>query len=209
MILMKLDRQSSDLLDKLSGFFDWSFYDEFDVYGLEMFGRDSSIKKMYSVGPYLDLAPVILLDSCIDYYYQDLHKIIKPIKTALRILQNEGIVHGLKETIHINKESSYAELNFSVGKNHKNLFVFEKSDAITRLIPQVSEVDLIYALGSLVTEEMLKKAKSGCLILDHPGIQLDKYRINDSQISKYNLILVVYLNTDTSIFRYSSVYRKR
>ncbi len=155
----------------------------------------------------MDLAPALVLGK--KFYYQDKHLIAEPIKATLNFIHDMNIIKGLKEVTHINKKFSYPEFQFSADNNSKSLSVFEGSDVKTSLVTYVSEADLIYGYASLVTDEMLQKAKSGCLILDHPGLQLDDFQINDEQIKNYNLVQVVFPDSDKSVFRYSKLYEKR
>jgi len=65
------------------------------------------------VGPYLDLAPLFELDGQ-DYYYQERHEILHKVKSALTVLQDMGIISGLKEVLHVGSEGSHTELQFFI-----------------------------------------------------------------------------------------------
>jgi len=219
---MKIDACGAHFLSKLSGYLehteplDWSFFREEDFYGLKIIDTTYHPETVYYPGPFLDLAPALVLGK--KFYYQDKHLITEPIKTTLNFLKDMNIIKGLKEVTHINKDFSYPEFQFSAYDVPKSLSIFEDSDVRTSLIPEVSEADLIYGYSSLVTDEMLQKAKSGCLVLDHPGagaghetvgLGLKDYTINERQIKKHNLVQVVFPNSDKSVFRYSNLYEKR
>lgn len=220
---MKINACEAHSLSKLSGYLerteplDWSFFREEDFYGLNVIDTTYHPETVYYPGPFLDLAPALVLGK--KFYYHDKHLITEPIKTTLKFLQDMNIIKGLKEVTHINKDFSYPEFQFSAYDAPKSLSVFENSDVeLDGVIPQITEADLIYGYNSLVTEEMLQKAKSKCLILDHPGagaghetadLGLKDYTINEEQIKRHNLIQVVFPNSDKSIFRYSKLYEKR
>ena len=210
--MVRLGEETISSLKVLEKFYEeWHFYRKEDAPGLELINRYRAPKPkvIYYVGPYLDLAPLFELDGN-DYYYQEQHEILHNVKSALEVLQDTGIISGLKEVLHVGKEGSHTEFQFSFENCDKNLHIFEKSDVLRDgVIPQVSEADLIYAYNSLVTEPMLENAKPECLILDHPGAGGDEYRISERQMKEHNLIQVVYPHTDESIFKYSHLYEKR
>ncbi len=208
--MVKLSKKAVDNLQVLEKFYgEWGFYREDDILGLDVVDRVNHPKVIYYPGSYFDLAPAIVLNSGQDYYYQERHEIIHPIKNALEVLQEDDIVNGLKEVHHVGRGTSHPELRFSVNGYPKNLHIFENSDILRGVIPEASEADLIYGYNSLVTEEMLQKAKHNCLILDHPGAGGDEFRISERQIKDHNLVRVVYPHSDKSIFNWSQFYTKR
>ncbi len=208
--MVRLSEKAINDLQVLEKFYgEWSFYRDADIMGLEVIDSVNHPKTVYYAGPYFDFTPVIGLDSGQDYYYQERHEIARPIKSALEVLQENGIVTGLKEMHHVGKGTYHPEFKFSVNGRQKNLHIFENSDILQGAIPEVSEADLIYGYNSLVTDEMLQKAKPGVLILDHPGAGGDDFCINERQIKKYNLTQVVYPHSDKSIFNWSHFYTKR
>jgi len=208
--MVRLSEETILNLNVLAEFYgEWHFYRKDDAVGLELINRFRAPKMIYYVGPYLDLAPLFELDGN-DYYYQERHEILHNVKSALGYLQTNGVISELQEITHVGKDQSHAEFRFSFENHKKNFHILQESDVLRDgIVPEVKKADLIYAYNSLVTDEMLENAKPGCLILDHPGLELDKYLISERQINGYNLILVVYPDTDKSIFEYSHLYEKR
>lgn len=198
---MKIDKETIEKL--LNASQQDTYYRKHNLEGLEYLENNFNIEKMYYPGSYYDLTPIFILDSCHEFYYQDKDRIVKPIESALKFLEENGIIDELKKVSHIRHEvPSIHEFNFSINNQHKKLYLQEKSDVIQELMPCIKDVDLIYAAGSLVTEEMLEKAKRGCLILHLPGIGYSEdcpelnfvdYRIQShDRAEKYGLSKVIF-----------------
>ncbi len=184
------------------------FYRLDDIQGLEkmdkMFG--SRLQKFYYSGSSKDMTPVIVLDNAQEFYYQDVEDLVFPIEKALEYLEDRKIVKNLRKSDYMNKEVNCPKFDFSINNISKRLLVFEESDVIVNLIPQIKDVDFIYGYNSLITEEMLKKAKTNCLIFSHPGFGMDEYKITKRQRKKFNLKRIKTPNN--SIFRFSKTYKK-
>lgn len=187
---------------------EFPFYRKSDIPGLKFLSKRYAPQKICYSGPAIDLAPVLYLESGHEYYYQELLTIIDPIMIKLESLQEEGIISELKEIIHTRDIYSYPEFSFSVGNHPKSLYIFEDSDVIEELIPEVSKVDLIYGYRSLITEEMLQNAKRGCLIFNHPGVWFKNYDISERQAKEYGLVKPR-ISYNQSIFKGSTLYKKK
>ena len=224
-VTINMNSNNKDIERLLNSLKQDTYYRKHNLEGLEYLENDENnvnIKTMYYPGSYYDLTPIFLLDSCHEFYYQDQEKIVKPIESALNSLEENGIIDELKKVSHIRHEMpSIHEFNFSINNQDKKLYLQEKSDVIQELMPCIKDVDiididLIYAAGSLVTEEMLEKAKSGCLILHLPGIGYDEdypelnfvdYRIKSHDwAEKYGLSKVIF---PKGLFPHFECYRKK
>lgn len=176
-----------------------------DIKGLNILNETYQIKTVYYPGSGTDVSPLLLLDAK-TYYYQDLEELYSRMDIIFDGLEKEEFVENIKKRYHIGSKTSAKEISFIVDNKPKKLYLFQKSDVRKKLIPQIKEADLIYGLASLVTDEMLEKAKNGCLILNRIGLGLDEYEITKEQEKKYNLKKVIF--PKVSIFEWSNFYRK-
>src|SRR3989344_71789 len=122
---------------------------ESDISGLESIGKDRHFGTVYYPGSYIDLAPVIVLNSD-RYYYQDRHSIVGLIHYGLSTLQNTGILE-MKE-LSYRKSDRYAEFVLRANNHTKRLHVLECSDVEKELPSEIIEADLVYGYNSLITE---------------------------------------------------------
>ena len=206
--MVRLGKKVINDLELVERFYkEWNFYRENDVPGLEVIDRVNSPEVIYYPGPYYDLMPVIVLDSGKDYFYQERHVISHSIESALGVLKENGVITELRKIDSKSNGNSHPEFTFLIANSPKNLHIFDNSDINDGVIPQISDADMVYGYNSLVTEDMLQKAKQGCLILDHPGAG-GNY-LNNEQIRKHNLIKIIYPHSDKSIFNWSHFYKKR
>ena len=205
-VTINMNSNNKDIERLLNSLKQDTYYRKHNLEGLEYLENDENnfnIKTMYYPGSYYDLTPIFVLDSCHEFYYQDKDRIVKPIESALEYLEKNSIIDELEEVTPIGHEvPSVREFNFSINDQHKKLYLQEESDVTQELMDCIEDVNLIYAAGSLVTEEMLQKAKSGCLILHLPGIGYNRdnpdlnmvdYRIKShDRAEKYGLSKVIF-----------------
>ncbi len=206
--MVRLSKKVINDLELVEKFYqEWSFYRETDVLGLEVINRVDSPKVICYSGPYFDLTPVIALDSGKVYFYQERHVISYSIESALGVLKDNGVITELRKIDYKSNGNSHPGFKFLVGNYSKSLHIFDNSDIeIDGVIPQISDVDMIYGHNSLVTDEMLEKAKQGCLILDHAAAG-GKY-LNNEQIKYYKLSTILYPYSGKSIFMGAHFYKK-
>jgi len=193
----------------------WSLVRGDDLAGLKEIDCNYQPKKVYYPGSSGDIAPLLCL-SAEEYHYQDLERIVDRLQVSLDQLAKQGEIEAAdsyrKETT---VDGLFGEEDKLVGRSvitvdgqEKELFVWEQSNVMEELPEEIKDVDLVYGLNSLVTEVMLDEICPGCLILDHPGLGLDDYRLTEEEIKKYNLELRPESDAGHSVSDYDNVYRK-